>query len=142
MMYLQMLIVIGLCRRAFATDGAVERTLACVDASMLNQIIMPMERLVALVAGELLVAVMLPPMPHIVVLAYELAPAVLARVRLDLLVGVHVILEVQLAHECLGAVLALERLGCAIRMHPRMYFEIPFGGEALVANGAIVLRIC
>lgn len=85
---------------------------------------------------------MLPPMSHIVIFAYELAAAILAGVRFDLLVCIHVILEVQLAHKSLGAVLALERFGCAIGMHPRMYFEIPFCGEALVADGAIVLWIC
>lgn len=127
MMYLQMLIVIGLCRRALAADGAMEGTLSSVDAPMLDQIIMTMKRLVALVAGELLVAMMLPSMPHIIVFTYELAAAILTGVGLDLLMGIHVVLEVQLANERLGAVFALERFGRAIRMHPRMYLQIPFG---------------
>lgn len=141
MMDLQMLVVIGLRGRALAADGAVEWPLPSVNSPMLDQIVVSMERLVALIAGELLVAMMLSPMPHVVVLAYELAAAILAGIRLDLLVGIHVVLEVQLAYKGLGAKLALERFGCAIRMHPRMYLEIPFCGEALVADGAIVLGI-
>lgn len=142
MMNLQMLVVIGFRGGALATNRAMERPFPGVDAPMLNQIVMPMEGFVALIAGELLVAMMLPPMPHIVVLAYELATTILTGVRFDLLVCIHMVLKVQLTHKCLGAVLALEGFGGAIRMHPRMYFEIPFGGETFVADSTIVLRIC
>jgi len=141
MVDLQMLVMVGLRGGALAADGAGERSLAGVHAPVLDQIVVPMEGLVALVAGELLGAMMLAPMPHVVVLADELAAAVLARVRLDLLVRVDVVLEVQLAHERLWAVLALEGLGRPVCMHPRVDLEIPFGGEALAANGAIVLRL-
>jgi len=141
MVDLQMLVVVGLRCGALAADGTRERTLPGMHSPVLYQIVMPMERLIALVAGELLGAMMFAPVSHVIVLADELAAAVLARVRFDLFVRVDVVLEVQLSHKRLWAVFALKGLGRPVGVYPRVDLEIPFGGEALATNGAIVLGL-
>lgn len=88
---------------------------------------------------------MLAPMPHVIIFPYEFAATILACVRFDLFVCIHVILEIHFAHERLGAVFTFEWFRCAIGMYPRMYFQIPFCGEGLIANGTVVLcvhRMC
>lgn len=145
MMYFQVFVVIGLRCGTLAAYGALKWPFACMYASMFDEIVMPMEGLFAQVTGELLIAVMLASMSHVIVFPYEFATAILARVRLDLFVCIHVILEVHLAHKRFGAVFTFEWFRCAIGMHPRVYLQIPFGGEGLIADSTVVLcvhRVC
>lgn len=145
MMYFQMFIMIRFRCGTLAAYVTLEWAFACMYASMFDEIIMPMEGFLAQVTGELFVAVMFTSMPHIIIFSYKFAAAILARVRFDLFVGVHVILEIHLAHKRLGAVLTFEWFGGAIGMHPRMYFQVPFGGKGFITNCAVVLcvhRMC
>ena len=57
----------------------------------------------------------------------------------------HVVLKIRLANKRLRAVFTFEWFRCAIGMYPRVYLQIPFGGEGFIANCTVMLcvhRMC
>lgn len=109
-----------------------------MHAHMLRQIITPVERFTAVrhLANVLLIVLMLLDVPLAVILAYELAAAVVARVRTNRLVRVHVRYVIRVADEGSFAERAFERLAGSIGMRPPVKFQIPLGGEVFIADDA------
>lgn len=69
-----------------------------------------------------------------VVLAYELGAAVIARVRFDRFVGVHVGYVVRFADKGAFALITLEGFIRPSCVYPFVQLEIPLGGEVFVAD--------
>lgn len=87
-------------------------------------------------ADVLLIVLVLLDVPLAVVLAYKLAATVVARVRTHRLVRVHVRYVVRVADEGSLAERAFERLAGSIGVRPSMKFQVPLGGEVLIADNA------
>lgn len=133
---LDVLVVVGLVAGRLAADGAGEGARAAVHLHVLGQVVGAVERLAALrhLAHVLLGRLVLAHVALAVVLADELAAAVVARVRPDRLVRVHVRDVLRLPDEGALAQIALERLGRPGHVRPAVQLEVPLGGEGLVAD--------
>ena len=112
-----------------------------VHSLVLRQIVRSMELLAARLAAKLLVLLVLPRVPQPIVLPHKLAPAMVARVRLYGLVGIHVRDKVRLPDESARALRALERFAGPAGVRPTVLLQIPLGGETFGANGAAVLLL-
>jgi hypothetical protein len=139
-MYLEMFVVIRLSARSLAADVARERPDARMHFQMFGQIVASVEALSAVghLTHELLLGLVLPHVSLAIVLPYELASAVVARVRPDGLVGVHVRCVIRLAYEGTLAQVTFERFTRSVCVRPRVQFQIPLCGEILVAYDARV----
>lgn len=109
-----------------------------MHAHVLRQIITPVESFTAVrhLANIFLIVLMLLDVPLAVVLTYKLAAAVVARVRTHRLVRVHVRYVVRVADKGSLAERAFERLAGSVGMRPPVKFQIPLGGEVLIADDA------
>lgn len=87
-------------------------------------------------ASELLVFDMFLDVPLTVVLPDELRATVVARIRPDTFVCVHVWNVVGLADERTAALFTLERLGGAGCVRPLVQLQVPLGGKVLVTDEA------
>lgn len=92
MVYFDMLVVVGFCAGRLAAYVAGERPHARMDRQMLSQVITPVECFTTIrhFAYVFLFVFVLLHVPLAVVLPDELASAVIARVRSDGFVSVHV----------------------------------------------------
>lgn len=135
-----MLIMVRFVARRFAADVTGERPRAAMDLHMFGEVVASVERLTALrdFADVFFCHLMLANVPLTVVFPDELAAAVVAGVRADRLVGVHVRDVLGLADEGALAERALEGLGGAGHVRPAVQLEVPLGGEGLVADDAQV----
>lgn len=97
-----------------------------------------MEGLVAYIARVRLVLLVLLHVPQAVVLADELRAAVVARVRPHVPMGIHVRRVIAVTVERRAALIALERLGAARRVRPLVQLQIPLGAERLGADLTLV----
>lgn len=138
MVYFDMLVVIGLGGRCLATDDTFERPFARVAAFVFGEIVSAMEYLSACVTAELLGRFVFARVAQPIVFAGKLTAAMITRVRLHRLVRIHVRRVLRFANERLRAQSTFERLRGSAGMDPAVLLQIPFGGQFLVANGALV----
>lgn len=124
--------------RCLVTDIAGKRSSTTMYLHMLGEVVTSMERLPALgdVAHKLLGHLVFSDMPLTVVFPDELTAAVVAGVRADRLVRVHVRYVFRLSDECAFAEGAFVGFRGAAHVGPAMELEVPLGGEGLVADDA------
>lgn len=89
-MDLYVFIMIGLCGGCFTANDTFKWSFTRMNANMLLQIIGAMEILAAYGAMKLLQRLVLARMPQPIVLARKLATAIVARIRLNRPVRIHV----------------------------------------------------
>lgn len=113
-----------------------ERPHPAVHPHVILKIIRPVELLVAHRAAEGFDVLVLFDVTLTVVLTYEPCPAIVASVRLDVLVGVHVRGVVSLSDESRVALVALERFGHTGCVGPFVELQVPSRAEFFVADKA------
>lgn len=130
------LVVVRLGGGSLAADVAREGPLPGVYPLVLRQVVLAVEFAATDFARVIFVHLVLPGVPDPVVLSNELTPAVVAGVRPDRPVRVHVGYVVRFPDEPARAHVALERFQRRIRMGPLVLLQVPVGAEQLVANRA------
>lgn len=95
-----------------------------------------MEDLAAVVTLESLWFLVLPSMPQPIVFARKLEATVIAGVWFYRFMCINVGVKVGLANKRLRAISAPEWFGRATGVNPFVLFQVPLGGERLVADGA------
>lgn len=136
MMNRNMLIVVRFGRRRFAAHVTRVRPQAAVHPHVIFQIIRPMERLPAHGTRERLLVLVLLDVPLTVVLTDKFGAAIIARVRPDALVRVHVRHEIRLTDERPLALIALEGLVGTRLVRPPVQLQVPLGRELALAYRA------
>lgn len=136
MMDLDVLVMVRLGGRSFATNVARERPLTGVYPLVFGKIVFPVEFATADLAGVVLVRFVFAGVSNPVIFADKLAPAVVARVRSYGFVGVHVSDVVSLTNETTRANIALERFQRWIGVRPSVLFQVPVGAEHFIAYRA------
>lgn len=135
-MYPYVFIMIALCRARLAANVASVRSDPTMNTHVIFEIIRSVEVFAAHVATESLSLFVLPDVPLAIVFPDKLGPAMVAGVRFDGLVRVHVGGVVGLADESPAAHVALERFVCPGRVRPFVQFQVPLGRKVFVANEA------
>lgn len=133
-----MFVVIGFGGGRFTTNIALKRPFARVYSNVLLQIVCPMEILAANGAMEFLERFVFARVSQPIVFARKLTATMVARIRLDRTMRIHVGHIFSFADERFRAQRTFERLRRAIRMDPLVLLQIPFGGQRFVAYGAFV----
>lgn len=133
-------VVIGFGAGRLAANVARVRPDPRVHFQMLREVVTSVKGLSAIghLARVHLLVLVLFHVPQAVVLSDELASAVVARVRSDGLVRVHVRGVIRLPDESALTELAFERLAGAVGVRPLVQLQIPLGGEVFVTDDARV----
>ena len=120
--YTQMFIVITFRSRRFTANVAHVRPRATVNAHVVFEIIRAMETLAAHGTVKRLSFFMLTYMSYAIVFAYKLSATVIARIRSDRLVRIHMGYIVRLAHKRPFALITFKWFGRSSRMRPFVQF--------------------
>lgn len=97
-----------------------------------------MEIFATCITAEFLVCFVFTCVPQPIVFARKLTATVVACVRFDCFVGVHVRNVFGFPDECLRTQIAFKWFGRSARMDPLVLFQVPFGCQRFIANGAFV----
>lgn len=114
------------------------RSRSRVYPQMFLQIVRPMESLLADLARVRLVLLMFLHVPQTVILPDKLRSTIVASVRSNIPVRVHVSSVVAVSVKRRAALVALERFGAPRSVGPLMQLQIPLGAEGLGADLALV----
>lgn len=134
MMNLNVFIVIRLGGGRFAANMTRIRPIAAMHPHVILQIVRTMKRLTAHVAVVRFFVFVLFDVSLTVVLADKLRPAIVARVRAQAFMRVHVRHVIALPDKGGLAHFALERFLAASCVRPLVQFQVPLGRKFLVAN--------
>lgn len=132
------LVVIGLGAARLAADVTCVRPSARMHPQVFLKIVRAVEGLVTDVARVRLVLLVLLHVPQAVVLADKLRATVVARVRPHVPMGIHVRRVIAVPVERRAALITFERLGAARRVRPLVQLQIPLGAERLRADLTLV----